>query len=165
LKYASLFLVSLVPAAAQAADQSQLLVGVGQYDIVPNDKTSAAVHVQYRFAHGWGGGETFLGVKPLIGGFVNADEGVFGFVGFAAPFQWNQGFIELEPSLGIGLYHRGDSTFLGGTEQFHLGLQTSVRVIKGVRAGLGLTHVSNAKLLHKKNRGTNILMGTVGLEF
>jgi hypothetical protein len=158
----------LVGVSFARADQAQLLMGVGQYDIIPNDNKAAAVHAQYRFAAGFGEGwlgESFLGVKPLVGGFINSDEGGMVFAGFALPFQWNRGLFELEPSAAFGLYHRGDSTFLGGTEQFHLGLHGTVRVVKGVRAGVGLTHVSNATLLHKKNRGTNILMGTVGFEF
>ncbi|MDX2143228.1 MAG: acyloxyacyl hydrolase [Rhodospirillaceae bacterium] len=156
--------------SAHAADKGQLLVGVGQYDIIPNDNKAVALHVQYRFADGWGGGKAlggkFLGVKPLIGGFVNSDEGGMVFAGFALPFQWGKkGAFEFEPSAAIGAYRRGDSTFLGGTAQFHLGLQFSARVTKSVRAGLGVTHVSNAKILHRKNRGTNILMGTLGYEF
>jgi hypothetical protein len=157
------------PFVAHAADKGQLLIGVGQYDIIPNDNTAAAVHVQYRFADGLGGGKAlggkFLGVKPLIGGFVNSDEGAMAFAGFALPIQWGKGAFEFEPSAGIGAYRQGDSTFLGGTAQFHLGLQFSARLTKSLRAGVGITHVSNAKILHKKNRGTNILMGTFGWEF
>lgn len=155
--------------SVMAADKAVLTVGIGQYDIIPNDKKSAAAHVQYRFADGFGGGKAlggkFLGLKPLIGGFINADKGGLVFAGFALPLQWGNGLFEFEPSAGIAAYRQGDSTFLGGTAQFHLGLQGSVRVVRGVRAGLGLTHVSNAQVLHKKNRGTNILMGTVGWEF
>jgi hypothetical protein len=87
------------------------------------------------------------------------------FAGLAIPLQWGNGLLEFEPSAGIAAYRQGDSTFLGGTAQFHLGIQASVRVVRGVRAGLGVTHVSNAQILHKKNRGTNILMATAGLEF
>jgi hypothetical protein len=164
-----LALAGLFVLPAHAADKGQLLVGVGQYDIIPNDNKAAALHLQYRFADGLGGGKflggKFLGVKPLIGGFINSDEGGMVFAGFALPMQWAKGAFEFEPSAGIGAYRRGDSTFLGGTAQFHLGLQFSARVTKSLRAGLGVTHVSNAKILHKKNRGTNILMGTVGWEF
>jgi hypothetical protein len=165
----ALALLALVlPSLVQAADKAQLLIGVGQYDILPDDNKSAALHIQYRFAQGFGAGlfgPNFKGFKPLIGGWVNTDEGAFGFVGFAAPFQWGRGVWELEPSAGIGAHHQGDSTFLGGTEQFHLGLQLTARVTSSARAGIGITHVSNAQLLHKKNRGTNVLMGTLAWEF
>jgi hypothetical protein len=158
-----------VGAAHAAEDKGLLLIGAGQYDIIPNDNKSAAVYAQYRFGWGFGEGwlgQNFMGIKPLIGGFVNGDDGHFEFIGFAAPFSWGKNDMwQLEPSAGIGLYHQGDSTFLGGKEQFHVGIQGSVRVIEFVRAGVGITHVSNATLLHKKNRGTNILMGTVGFEF
>jgi opacity protein-like surface antigen len=161
-------LASLATASSHAADKAQLLIGVGQYDILPDDNKSAALHIQYRFAQGFGAralGPNFMGIKPLIGGWVNTDEGAFGFVGFAAPFQWGRGVWELEPSAGIGAHHQGDSTFLGGTAQFHLGLQLSARITPSARAGIGITHVSNAQLLHKKNRGTNVLMGTLAWEF
>jgi hypothetical protein len=161
-------LVCVASSASSAADRAQLLIGVGQYDILPNDNKSAALHIQYRFAQGFGAGlfgPNFMGIKPLIGGWVNTDEGAFGFVGFAAPIQWGRGVWELEPSAGIGAHHQGDSTFLGGTAQFHLGLQLTARVTSSARAGIGITHVSNAQLLHKKNRGTNVLMGTLAWEF
>ncbi len=167
--FALLGLVFSFTTAKAADDYGQLLLGVGQYDIIPNDNKSSAVYTQYRF--GWGFakgwlGESFMGIKPLIGGFVNSDDGNFGFIGFAAPFAWGKnGMWQFEPSAGIGLYHQGKSTFLGGKEQFHVGFQGSVRVIDRLRAGIGITHVSNATLLHKKNRGTNILMGTLGYEF
>jgi lipid A 3-O-deacylase len=154
---------------ALAADRSVFTVGAGQYDFIPNDKKSLALHIQYRFADGFGGGGflggKFLGVKPLVGGFVNADKGSMAFAGFALPLQWGNGLLEFEPSAAIGAYHQGDSTFLGGTAQFHLGFQFSARLTSTWRAGLGVTHVSNAQILHKKNRGTNILMATTGWEF
>lgn len=160
----------LCAAPAVAAETSQLLIGIGQYDIIPDDKKSAALHIQYRFADGLGGGKflggKFLGFKPLIGGFINADEGAFGFVGVAAPIAWGRrDRFEFEPSVGIGAYHQGDSTFLGGVAQFHLGMQFSAKVTRSWRAGIGLTHVSNGTILHKKNRGTNILMATTGWDF
>jgi hypothetical protein len=155
--------------AASAQDSGQVLVGVGEYDIIPNDNRSGAVYAQYRFGWGFGEGwlgEHFMGVKPLVGGFVNGDDGNFFFAGFAAPFAWGENAQwQFEPSAGIGLYHQGNSTFLGGKEQFHVGLQASVRIVDHLRIGVGVTHVSNATLLHKKNRGTNILMGTLGYEF
>lgn len=157
-----------VASAPQAAEKSVLTVGIGQYDIIPNDNKSVAMHVQYRFADGFGGakmlGGKFLGFKPLVGAFINTDKAAFGFAGFAMPFSWGKGAFEFEPSAGIGAFHKGDSQSLGGTFQFHLGLQFSARVTKSLRAGVGLTHVSNAGL-HNKNPGTNILMGTIGWMF
>lgn len=164
-----LVLFALPANVSVAADKGQLLVGVGQYDIIPNDNKSGAAYVQYRFGAGFGDewlGRNFMGFKPLIGGFLNTDDGNFGFIGLAAPFSWGKNDMwQFETSGGIGLYHQGNSTFLGGKEQFHVGFQLSVRVVSSLRVGLGVTHVSNATILHKKNRGTNILMGTIGYEF
>ncbi len=155
--------------SAHATDKGVFTVGGGVYDVIPNDNKSSALHLQYRFAEGFGGGGflggKFLGIKPLVGGFANTDKGGMVFGGFALPLQWGNGLFEFEPSAAIGAYHQGDSTFLGGTAQFHLGFQFSARVVQSVRAGFGITHVSNAQVLHKKNRGTNILMGTIGFEF
>lgn len=155
--------VVTVSAKAIAADPGVLMAGVGMYDIIPNDNRSAALHVQYRFADGFGASGAFRGFKPLIGGMVNSDEGAFGFAGFAAPLRLTRAW-ELEPSAGVGAHHQGDSTFLGGTFEFHLGLGVARRFGDGLRLGVNLTHISNANL-HAKNRGTNVLMATVGWEF
>jgi len=138
------------------------MAGVGMYDIIPNDNRSAALHVQYRFADGFGEAGAFRGLKPLTGGMVNTDKGAFGFAGFATPIRLTR-TVELEPSAGVGAHHKGDSTFLGGTFQFHLGLGVSRRFGDGFRLGVDLTHISNARI-HKKNRGTNILLATFGWE-
>jgi hypothetical protein len=51
----ALALLALVlPSLVQAADKAQLLIGVGQYDILPDDNKSAALHIQYRLRRGLG---------------------------------------------------------------------------------------------------------------
>jgi lipid A 3-O-deacylase len=146
---------------AKAAEPAVVTAGLGMYDFIPNDNRAPALHLQYRFSDDVGSRGDFLGLKPLIGGMVNGDKGAFGFAGLAAPFM--VGGIEIEPSAGVGAYHRGDSTNLGGTFEFHLGLGAAKRIGDGVRLGVAMTHISNANL-HRKNRGTNVLMVTLGRE-
>jgi hypothetical protein len=161
--FAALAAVAMSSPGSWAADPGVLLAGVGMYDIIPNDNRSVALHVQYRFADGFGAAGAFRGFKPLVGGMVNSDQGAFGFAGFAAPLRLTR-TVELEPSAGVGAHHQGDSTFLGGTFEFHLGLGVAKSFGDGLRLGVNLTHISNANL-HAKNRGTNVLMATVGWEF
>ncbi|MCB2109027.1 MAG: acyloxyacyl hydrolase [Rhodobacteraceae bacterium] len=157
-----------VPAAAPAiaADSARLLFGVGQYDIIPNDNKAVGAYLQYRFAQGfWGAsedGEGFLGFKPIIGGMATNDDALFGYVGLAAPYVW--GPWEFEFSGGPGAYHQGNSKFLGGTFEFHVGAALSREVGENLRLGVAMFHISNANL-HDKNRGTNTLMGTLTWQF
>jgi len=154
--------------SAQAADSGLLTIGAGMYDILPYDNTSAELRVQYRFAQGigdTGNDEGFIGLKPLIGGLVNSDEGMFGYFAFAAPYVWDNGKYEIEPSVGIGAYHQGDSIDLGGTAQFHLGIGFSAQVTESGRLGVLLAHISNAQILHDRNPGTNSLLLTWSWEF
>jgi len=153
----------LFATSAKAADPGVLMLGVGQYDIIPDDNKSAAAHIQYRFSEGFWAVGPFRGFKPIVGGMANTDGGVFGFVGLAAPIAFTDTF-EMEFSGGPGAYSRGNSTDLGGTFEFHLGLQFTQRVGRNLRLGAGMTHISNARI-HRKNRGTNVLMGTVSWEF
>jgi len=148
---------------AQAADPALLTVGAGIYDFIPDNNKSAEVRAQYRFARGIGDtgtGEGFIGLKPLLGGMINTDEGVFGYFAFAAPYVWGEGKYEIEPSVGIGAYSRGDSAPLGGVAQFHLGLGFSAQVTETGRLGVLLAHISNGHILHDYNPGTNSLLLT-----
>lgn len=141
-----------------------LTVGVGQYDIIPNDNKSIATYLQYRFGVGPEQSSGFLGVKPIIGAMANTDGGLFGYMGLAAPFTIGSGGFQIEPAAGFGAYSRGHSTNLGGTFEFHLGLSATQRIGQALRVGIGLNHISNANI-HLKNRGTNVLMATFGWEF
>jgi len=164
LRHLSLLIgLACAVSSAQAADSALFTVGAGMYDILPYDNTSAEVRAQYRFAQSIGGsgtGEGFIGLKPLIGGMVNSDEGMFGYFAFAAPYVWAGGKYEIEPSVGIGAYHQGDSVNLGGTAQFHLGLGFSAQVTESGRLGVLLAHISNGHILHDYNPGTNSLLVT-----
>lgn len=152
----------LIGTSAKAADPGVVMLGIGQYDIIPDDNKAVAGYLQYRW--GWGFWESgwFKGFKPIIGGMINNDGGKFGYVGLAAPIAITKNF-EMEFSGGPGAYHQGNSTFLGGTFEFHVGLGFSQRIGDRLRVGVAMNHISNANI-HPKNRGTNTLMGTVSLE-
>ncbi|MDX2222808.1 MAG: acyloxyacyl hydrolase [Rhodospirillaceae bacterium] len=152
--------------SARADDTGRLMLGVGQYDIIPDDNKAVAGYVQYRFAaHLWSTherGGAFLGFRPIVGAMANGDEGLFGYVGVAAPFAWDD--WEFELSGGPGAYRRGESTNLGGTFQFHVGAALSRAVGDGLRLGVAMYHISNANI-HRRNRGTNTLMATLTWSF
>lgn len=148
--------------SARADDTARLMLGVGQYDIIPDDNKTVAGYLQVRFAAHLGGnhdrGGSFLGFRPIVGAMANGDEGLFGYVGVAAPLAW--GPWEVELSGGPGAYSRGESTNLGGTFQFHVGLAASRALGGGLRLGVAMYHISNANI-HRRNRGTNTLMATL----
>ena len=62
------------------------------------------------------------GAVAHIGVMANTKGGVMGWAGLAAPFQFDNDRWEIEPSAGLGAYHRGSGIDLGGTFEFHLGL-------------------------------------------
>ena len=150
--------------AATAADPGIFSLGVGQYDIIPNDNKSIATYLQYRFGVGPEQPSGFLGVKPVIGAMANTDGGLYGYAGLAAPFTIGSGGFQIEPAAGVGAYRQGHSTNLGGTFEFHLGLSATQRIGRALRVGVALNHISNANI-HVRNRGTNVAMATVGWEF
>jgi hypothetical protein len=163
---AAVVLAGLCAAPAAADGTARLMLGVGQYDIIPDDNKALAGYIQYRFAaHLWGHhdrGGAFLGFRPVVGAMANGDEGLFGYIGLAAPFAWDG--WEFEVSGGPGAYSRGESTDLGGTFQFHVGLAASRALGDGLRLGVAMYHISNANI-HRRNRGTNTLMATLTWSF
>jgi hypothetical protein len=93
---------------------------------------------------------------------ANTKGGVMGWGGLAAPFQF--GRFELEASAGMGGYHRGSGIDLGGTFEFHLGAGASYALSDNLRAGVLLTHISNANT-HHINPGSNSALATLTWRF
>ena len=139
------------------ADPGQFTVGAG----VSRDQDHVfEAQANYRFGWGFFGGDgAFRGLKPIIGGMVNADGGLMGYAGLAAPLQFDNRRWEIQPWAAMGGYYRGDGVDLGGTFQFNLGLGISYAVINNGRIGVAWTHISNANI-HDKNPGVNSVLGT-----
>ena len=117
--------------------------------------------VMFRLGDGlFGGDGVFRGLNPMVGGMGASNGALYGYGGLAAPFQW--GKFEVEACGGVGAYHRGNGYDLGGTFEFHLGLGFSYAIADGIRAGIALTHISNANT-HRINPGLNSALATIGL--
>ena len=149
--------------AARAADPGVLTAGVGLYDLVSHRPHSVEGRLVYRFGWGFAGGEgSFRGFHPFVGGMIAGNNSMYGYAGLAAPFQW--GRFEFEPSAGMGAYHRGNGYELGGTFEFHLGLNFAYAVTEKMRVGLMLTHISNANT-HRINPGLNSALAAISFAF
>ena len=154
---------ALLSAGVARADDGVLTAGVGLYDLVSHRPHTVEGRLVYRF--GWGIGASagpFRGLHPFIGGMAAGNNATYAYAGLAAPFQW--GNFEFEPSAGMGAYHRGNGYELGGTFEFHLGLAFAYALTDNLRAGLMLTHISNANT-HRINPGLNSALATIGFMF
>ena len=147
------------------ADDPRLTIGAGVFDLVAHRDHLAEGRVSYRLGDGlFDNDGTFRGLKPFVAGMVNSKGGLFGYAGLAAPFQWDNGLWEFEPSAGLGAYHRGTGIDAGGTFEFHLGLAGSYAINDNARLGVAITHISNAGT-HKKNPGINSALLTWSWSF
>jgi hypothetical protein len=159
-------LVSLAPAllastAARADDPSLLILNAGVFDLVSHRVQRAEGRLEYRFGEGlFESDGAFRGFKPLLGIMANSAGAVYGYGGFAAPFDW--GKWEFTPAAGIGGYHQGNSIDLGGTFEFHLALGLSYAVTANTKLGLAIDHISNANT-HPKNPGVNSILATFAI--
>jgi hypothetical protein len=151
----------LASSIAQAGDDpSVVTLGAGFYDLVSHHPHAFQGDVAFRLGDGlFDGDGVFRGLKPMIGGMGASNGALYGYGGFAAPLQW--GKFEIEPSAGVGGYRRGNGLDLGGTFEFHLGMGFSYQIADGLRAGISLTHISNANT-HHINPGLNSALATIG---
>lgn len=160
---ASLAILSTAPAAAQSRspeppaayrlgpvevvgkDSDQLQLGIGAFNVIPNDTESDGVfhddtavegRIEYRL------GDKIHGIGPMIGLAANGEGGVYGYGALYSDLRVGHWYIT--PSAGLGGYHRGGGKELGGVFQFHLGLDAGWRMQDGSRIGLKMTHISNA---------------------
>jgi hypothetical protein len=159
-------LVTLTATPAWASNVPQLTVGAGVFELVADREHAFEGDVTYRFGQSWfgTGGGVFGGIRPELGLMANSRGAVMGWAGVAAPFQWAGDAWEIAPSIGIGAYHRGQSKYLGGTFEFHLGLAVSHALTPHTRVGLAFMHISNGGV-HDKNPGANAALVTWSWNF
>jgi lipid A 3-O-deacylase len=153
--------VLLAPTFARAEDPSYLILNAGVFDLVSHHVQRAEGRLEYRFGDGlFESDGAFRGFKPMVGIMANSGGAVFGYAGFAAPFDW--GKWEFTPAAGMGAYDKGRSLDLGGTFEFHLSLGLSYAITDGTRLGLAIDHISNANT-HPKNPGDNSVLATFAI--
>lgn len=154
--------LACVTAPALAADDPTLLtVGAGIWDVNFN-YDHQVLEGRFEVQSGLGLFETdsFSGLKPMAGFMATTLGSKFVYGGFAVPFDigGNQRWY-FTPSAGVGAYSRGAGLDLGGTFEFHLGVNLSYAVTDASRVGLYLTHISNAGI-NSHNPGENSLLLT-----
>src|SRR3954471_12781529 len=97
--------VLLAPTLARAEDPSYLILNAGVFDLVSHHVQRAEGRVEYRFGDGlFESDGAFRGFKPMAGLMVNTAGSLFGYAGFAAPFDW--GKWEFTPAAGLGAYDK-----------------------------------------------------------
>lgn len=132
----------LGPIVIHGNETDNLLLGAGAFDL--RDETSPAGTIEYRF-----------GRKVLLAGFsfglvANTDGGLYGYAALYSDLSY--GKFYLTPQIGMGGYHEGDSTDLGGVFQFRLSLDLAYRFDSGHRLGMRAGHISNANV-NERNPG------------
>lgn len=160
----------LVSGGAQAANESYRLgplevarsgpdrpvLGVGAYDFPHDEDPSFAANPEYRF------GERLFGIAPALGLDVNADGGLYGYLGLHADIAI--GRIVITPMLAAGGYRQGDSLDLGGVFQFREALGVAYEFDNAIRLGVRITHLSNADI-YDANPGVEELFATLSVPF
>lgn len=129
--------------------------GLGGFDLFKQNSLSGEARVEYR----WGQKPVFF-IGPMAGVMANTDGGIHGYIG--GYFDFQIGRFVVTPAAGPGLYRKGGSKDLGGTFEFHTGIDFAYRFDSGSRLGLKVTHISNA-FLNKKNPGEESLLVTFTL--
>lgn len=155
---------SVAPALAQDGDA--LAVGLGVFSVEEEQERTAELrleyHPGYRLFEGslWQG---FDGFAPVVGLMANADGGVFGYGGLQTDIALTERWT-VTPAAGLGGYHEGGSSDLGGVFQFHLGLTLAYGFENGDRLGLTWAHISNGGV-HDANPAANSVLLTYRVGF
>ena len=153
-----LLLVSSAAVAADATPRPNIVFSAGVIAPVHHgsaNSSAATLDVSYRW------GQQYWYISPLVGGMITADgDGMLyagGYHDFRLGARWT-----LTPFLSLAAYHDGGGNNLGGTFQFHWGLDLLYRLDNDWRVGLTARHISNAGI-HRNNPGTELLMFVVSM--
>lgn len=160
---------SVAPAAEPATAEPSVLeimsdgpdfltAGIGIFDFAPQrgepdeEAPSAALQLEYH-----AGRKLYL-AGPLAGVVADHLGGVYGYGGIYFDVALGPR-LRLTPILAAGGYHDGSSEDLGGPFAFHVGGSLAWTLPNGARAGLSITHVSNA-YLYDENPGAELIFVT-----
>lgn len=156
-----LLLTQTVAAESKTGSTSDLLTfSVGQFDTSllsgRNRHDAVDLRVDYRLGLSLiPAVAPVLRVSPWLGVEGNGDRGFWGGGGLAFDVSLGPSFY-LTPTVGVGAYGRGRSKDLGSTVEFRSSLETGYRFENEVRAGVYLSHMSNAGLA-THNPGVNTI--------
>jgi len=96
-----------------------------------------------------------LSLIPTLGITGTSKDAWFGYAGLRADLNVTERW-RLTPGFAIGAYDRNGDIDLGGPVEFRSSLDVSHALRNGVRLGVALYHVSNARL-YQRNPGVNAL--------
>ncbi len=156
----TLIAVSARPGLAQVtfgspADLPSIGIGVGAFNINPNDKhrfsqTSAQLQGEYRF------GDVLWIIAPFVGLMGTSSGGFYGYAGFGFDINFGANWVAT-PTFSGGYFNRGDGTNLGSSWEFRSGAEFDYRFENRSRLGIAFYHMSNAGVA-KSNQGEQALL-------
>jgi hypothetical protein len=144
--------------ASDAYANDYLSFNAGIFEVF-EDKETAQFGIEYR-------GDSFyqwdaaagIELRPIIGGFVNADEALYGYAGLHLDVRLNEQWL-ISPNFAVGAYEENDSLDLGGPLNFRSGLELGYELSNQHRVGLVVNHISNAGI-YDRNPGENSVLVT-----
>lgn len=95
---------------------------------------------------------------------ANSAGTVYAFAGLLVDIYWGEHFV-LTPSSAGGFYSAGQSKDLGFPIEFRSQVEFSYLFLNGSRIGIGINHISNAKLgrINPGIEGLSITISTPGV--
>lgn len=140
----------------QSQHAGSFSIGFGTFNM-GHSHSSGGVGLEYRLeSRPWRPGESGrLSLVPTFGITGTSKEAFFAYAGFRTDLDITRRW-RLTPGFAVGAYDRNGDIDLGGPIEFRSSLDVSSVLRNGVRVGVMLYHVSNARL-YDKNPGINAL--------
>jgi len=157
------FAMVVAPASAQvridsqAGDPDFLSFGVGGFDVIAGDFSSAAFQFEYASQ------KRLWIFHPITGLMVNSDWGGDAYAGVAVDLFFGNRIV-VTPSFAPSFYWRGSSKNLGYPLEFRSAIAAAYRFDDRSRLGLEFYHLSNAGF-DDHNPGTEVLLLKYSLPF
>ena len=131
-------------------------VGVGAFNMGHSHR-SDGFGLEYRLdSRAWRPRESGrFSLIPTFGLTGTSKEALFGYAGFRTDLDITRRW-RLTPGFAAGVYDRNGDIDLGGPIEFRSSVDVSCAVRNGMRIGVTLYHVSNARL-YDRNPGINAL--------
>ena len=139
-----------ITSTAHAYDTSAIVVGIGAHQAF--DESVIGGKLERR----GGDFDNIPNLSPMAGFEANADGALYGYAGIL--YDWRVAEkIAIVPSFAAGLYEEGDGKDLGGTFNFRSTLEVDYLLTPNSRAGISISHKSNASI-YDQNPGTEEIL-------
>jgi hypothetical protein len=139
-----------VKTGAEEGDPAFINFGIGAFDVIAGDKTSAAFQVEYASDTRW------WVFHPIGGLMLNSDLGGDAYAGVGVDLFFTPRVV-VTPSFAPSLYWRSDSKKLGYPLEFRSAITVAYRFDDRSRLGVEFYHLSNAGL-GDHNPGTEVML-------